>query len=321
MQKVEILVMTFAGDTYITKLENDLYGAFRVLKVGVNLGFISETECYLILITNFIDDRKPTLNDTRILQPLYQKRFHYNNEPCIAYYSGIIDPELFEYLGSIPLSEKEKALIEELESKSGFGFSYQGALREETGWQVFMEWRWTHEKHLMQKEENKNLRHAKEKLTKIDVVIESALMEDNFWKIFLLFDWSQKTDNEIIEPAVRYLSSLSVYDLRQFAEILYAKLYMLDTRTHAENRGNSSYSDSKRFFSADDFLGARCLVVAKGKIIFEELLTDPTKMPQKTEFIALLSLIPQAYYRKTGREFDYQPQVSYETFSNIEGWQ
>ena len=69
-QMVEIYFMIFAGDTYITKLENEFYGVFRVLQVGVRLDFLTDTDCYLILITSYADTKKPTLDDSRILQPL-----------------------------------------------------------------------------------------------------------------------------------------------------------------------------------------------------------------------------------------------------------
>ena len=43
-------------------------------------------------------------------------------------------------------------------------------------------------------------------------------------------------------------------------------------------------------------------------------------MPKDLEFEALLSLAPNAYELKTGKDFEYGTGCSYETFSNVAGW-
>jgi hypothetical protein len=43
-------------------------------------------------------------------------------------------------------------------------------------------------------------------------------------------------------------------------------------------------------------------------------------MAKDCEFEALLGVAPNAYKRKTGRNFDYETSCSFESFSNIEGW-
>ena len=43
-------------------------------------------------------------------------------------------------------------------------------------------------------------------------------------------------------------------------------------------------------------------------------------MPKGFTFEALLYLAAIAYQQKTGERWEYLPKVSYETFSNREGW-
>ncbi len=74
-------------------------------------------------------------------------------------------------------------------------------------------------------------------------------------------------------------------------------------------------------FSSDNFLYARACVVANGKDFYEKVLADPSQMPKDLSFEALLSLARKAYKKKTGQTFDYSPTITYETFSNPEGWE
>jgi hypothetical protein len=73
-------------------------------------------------------------------------------------------------------------------------------------------------------------------------------------------------------------------------------------------------------FSADWFLYERCVVVANGRDYFEFVRADPKQMPKDMEFEAILTVAASAYERKTGREFQHEAPLSYETFSNRQGW-
>ena len=83
--------------------------------------------------------------------------------------------------------------------------------------------------------------------------------------------------------------------------------------------GEDAYQPGEHF-SVDWFLYVRCVVVANGPAVFASVTSDPAEMPKDCEFEALLSVARMAYERKTAGEFDYVPQVSYETFSNKAGW-
>lgn len=312
--------MARQGDIFITKLERNFYGAIRILKHDVPIGFLNGESAYLIQICNYVDQKQPKINDVRLLQALVQSRFHHKQAPCIAYFGGSLSRDNLFYLDNIPLTASEHHLVYKIENDPKSDFDYRGIISDRIGWEAFMEWRWQNEKLELLNEEIMNRQNAVVQLQDRERRDEIVMSEDSFWKIFLLFDWRKGEDQEIIEPVVRYLAGRSVYEIRNFADILSHKLYLLDTKRHAENMGKHSYSDKSKIFSVESFLERRCLIVARGKILYNEILNDPLKMPQSNGFIALLDIVPQAYYRKVGKPFIYHTPYSYETFSNREAW-
>nr|WP_244659764.1 DUF4240 domain-containing protein [Priestia megaterium] len=146
-------------------------------------------------------------------------------------------------------------------------------------------------------------------------------MDDQvFWGIISLLDWSKEDEEAIVEAAIKELSTFTVWKIRHFEETLSYKLFLLDTEEHAREMGEDCFASQDQHFSPDLFLYARCAVVAHGKEVFEDVLSNPSKMLKDTEFEILLSLSSEAYYVKMGKEFEYESRCSYETFSNKEGW-
>lgn len=141
--------------------------------------------------------------------------------------------------------------------------------------------------------------------------------EEQFWKIIEQFDWEQEGEDEaVIEPAFNTLVSLGEKEIIEFEEILAKKLYELDRRDIAK----ACYNVDDKHFSGDDFLYSRCVVVANGKEIFDEVISNPDEMPSEMEFESLLYLGPRAYEELTGEELVQVTKYSYETLSNTEGW-
>jgi len=68
----------------------------------------------------------------------------------------------------------------------------------------------------------------------------------------------------VVEPAIARLVSGSVRHIFEFADLLSEKLYALDGRKYALQLGEDAWSPD-RYFSVDNFLYARCCVVANGK--------------------------------------------------------
>ena len=157
----------------------------------------------------------------------------------------------------------------------------------------------------------------------VEVSVPDALlggnrsMETFFWQIIDLIDWKQGDYLSMTAPATQALSEKPEYQIYLFEEILAEKLYLLDTRKHAEAIARK---DPDRPFSADGFLYDRCGVVAEGREYFERVLAHPEEMPDDISFEPLLNFAADAYRLKTGRDFDCTPSFNYETQSNHPAW-
>lgn len=147
---------------------------------------------------------------------------------------------------------------------------------------------------------------------------DELFSESDFWQIIDNIDWSKKTSKDKLESAVKKLSSRPISHIYIFADKLSEKLYYLDTRQHAETY---SANEPNHFISVDDFLYARCAVVAEGWEYYEKVLNNPLLMPDEIVFEALLNVADEAYELKMGEEFNYVPSYNYETYSNKQGWQ
>jgi predicted DNA-binding WGR domain protein len=151
-----------------------------------------------------------------------------------------------------------------------------------------------------------------------------TMSEDVFWDLLSLFDWKKTGDDDaVLAPAVRALAAMTEADIARFGDLLAEKLHALDTREHARfgYLGAIDPDDGDVYLSPDDFLYLRCVVVANGRAVFDQVLADPKQMPRDLEFEALLSVASAAFERKThGRELEHSSPVSYESFSNTAGW-
>jgi hypothetical protein len=150
-----------------------------------------------------------------------------------------------------------------------------------------------------------------------------GMSEDLFWEIIARLDWDKTgDDDQVLQPAVDALAALPEADIFEFDEILNEKLYALDTREHARHvyEGEVDPDDGDEYISADDFLYKRCVVVANGRELYEAALGDPSQMPKDLEFEALIYVPGRAYEQKTGAEYDHATRLSFESFSNKDGW-
>jgi hypothetical protein len=140
--------------------------------------------------------------------------------------------------------------------------------------------------------------------------------EHQFWKIIALFDWSQKSNRAIMQPAIDALAKFPLESLHQFDETLAAKLYALDREEYAHPTGFGI-----EYFSVDMFLYNRCSVVGNGKSFYERVLKNPSMMHKHMDFESLLNLTNHAARQQGIEDFFTATQLSYETFSNEAGWQ
>jgi Protein of unknown function (DUF4240) len=142
---------------------------------------------------------------------------------------------------------------------------------------------------------------------------------DDFWAIIDQLDWEKEGDNKaVVAPVIQFLAQQSLAHIYRFADILSEKIWNLDTKKHAQIFINDP--DSEGYLSVDDFLYARCAVVANGRDFYEKVLENPAKMPQNLTFESFLYIPMTAYKLKTGKEFMFVSAYNYETYSNKSGW-
>ena len=148
-------------------------------------------------------------------------------------------------------------------------------------------------------------------------------MEDAaFWSLIDKLDWKHEGDDDkVIRPVVNALAAMPETEIDSFQDILAQKLYALDGRAWARESGDVWWGEPNSL-SVDGFLYSRCVVVANGRAFYEGVMSDPRQMPKDIEFESLLYVARAAVKRKTGRgdAEPEEPNVSYETFSNREGW-
>jgi hypothetical protein len=168
------------------------------------------------------------------------------------------------------------------------------------------------------------LKQKFDKTTEVEIRLQDKspaddlFSEDDFWSIIEKIDWSKKGSDNKLKPAVKMLAKMPIPSIYLFADKLSSKLYHLDTRVHADAY---AAKDPEHFISADDFLYARCAVVAEGKEYYEQVLNEPSLMPDEIVFEPLLFLADDAFEMKMGIPFNYKPTYNYETQSNKAGWQ
>ena len=161
--------------------------------------------------------------------------------------------------------------------------------------------------------------HANVEIRVYDVPDGAGILkEEDFWSLIDQLDWSKSENDAILSPLVELLSTMHVANIYQFQDILSEKLWLLDTRAHSLVFTDEVEQD---YFSPDDFLYARCGVVANGKDFFTQILENPNAMPVDATFSPLLRVAKMAYLRKTGKKMTIVPSYNFETFSNLEGWQ
>jgi hypothetical protein len=148
--------------------------------------------------------------------------------------------------------------------------------------------------------------------------------ESTFWGVIDRLDWKHEGDDEaVVAPLVAALASMPEAEIAAFHELLAQKLYELDGRAWARHAGSGIWWGEPDRLSADGFLYARCVVIANGRLFFEQVKRDPRQMPKDMEFESLLYVALRAMERRTGHQQvgNLETEVSFETFANRVGWE
>lgn len=317
------------GDIFITNLERDFYGAFKIIKKGKSFFEEIDGDLLMIAVLNYIDKEKPQISDERLNEVLCCDRFFFSNQLCINFFTD--NPKYnrlkeYEYLGNIPMNDFERKLEFKLgDGRNGLkgGFPLSGVIEPHFANNAFLEWRWKNEKGEFQKEveiQNEKSRIAREEYRKRSMKPKKMLDDNIFWEVIGKIDWTKEDDQARLKPAIDFLSKKKVSELKQFKENLSYKLYLLDTKEHAQNIGEDSFKENDSHFSVDHFLYVRCCVVANGKEYYESVLKNPKDMPKNMDFEPLLYIAEEAYEQRMNKELDYETGCDYETFSNYKGW-
>ncbi|HTE02396.1 MAG TPA: DUF4240 domain-containing protein [Mucilaginibacter sp.] len=308
------------GDVYQTILRDGRFGAVKVLKTGGRFDF-STYDFHLIGVTTYISNDIPKIDNPRLNEILVNKRCSTPGEKAICIYCGDF-PKSLTFIGNVPLSAEESKLKIEINDGTNHGFSSCGKISETIGYEILIEWRYKYDnKAFLEDIEIARQKHQEFIKASHRSKPRKMIGDERFWKIIALLDWSQQGDDDkVLEPAVKELSKLKATQIKQFEETLAYKLFQLDTKGHAKNIGKYAYDEKENYVSSDSFLYARCAAVANGQMLYEKIIANPVEMVKDVEFEALLSLASTAYELKTGKEFEYDSGVSYETYSNVKGW-
>ncbi|MGA5299160.1 DUF4240 domain-containing protein [Nucisporomicrobium flavum] len=130
---------------------------------------------------------------------------------------------------------------------------------------------------------------------------------DEFWALIGV----RRTDDDLAaladELATRDTATITAFEDR-LAELLYA----LDTPAHAKAARARN----------DWFLYVRCAAVAAGREAYEQVLAEPAKLRRfaRREAEHLLTVAQTAYERSTGRLWEHETPLSYESGSNTAAW-
>lgn len=157
----------------------------------------------------------------------------------------------------------------------------------------------------------------------VQAIIDDECMSDiDFFHIVDGYlDWeNQGNDDLVIKPLIEFLKTWGDKLIFAFDDRMSKLLYDLDTKAIVDK----AYK-SKDYFSEDDFLYTRCVALVNGKPFYNGVRNGKRKLNIDLEFEAILYVPAKAWallHDKTEDEYYdvHSTPVSYETYSNIEGW-
>lgn len=298
------------GDVFAGPVSDGRFGAVHVIGITKN-GMRKGRDSANLVCTRYIGKAPPSMDDPMLRKVLRQSRFAFggalkvDNPPAVM----IVDtppPPGFVHVGRFPPTKEEHAI----DMMGTYG----------AGWHVvenvYREWRWEHDREAYKAEVEAQAaaRRAPPDAPRTrKKTPRSKLTEADFWELIETVDWAEETESAV-EPLIAALAERSTADIRELDELLAEKLYALDGRRFMDHAGDEAGN------SDDLFLYARCFVVAKGKAFYESVLRNPARFPHDVDLEALLSVVAEAYLRRTGDDYEETTHYSYETGSNAEAW-
>ncbi|KXH87244.1 DUF4240 domain-containing protein [Sporosarcina sp. HYO08] len=293
MEKLKTDVNT--GDLYAVKLPTDKWGAVKVLK--------RVDDSFLLLLTNYYEEKMPSLNHQSLKKAFYQNRGMIEGTDWSIFWVDGYPSKNYIWLRTEEISKHE----EELESNR-----YAGNWKDYLPMDLVYQEEW--------ERENKEAVHLRIKEVKDnesgDQLTYEHMDDAEFWSLICLLNGKQqKPLKKNVGILIKELSERTVETIFAFEETLSYKLFLLDTPAYAHQT-----HEADNYFSPDQFLYARCAVVARGQSYFERVLANPSLFDLDLEFEELLTVTSKAYKKKTKDNFSYISAYDYETFSNKQAW-
>jgi hypothetical protein len=126
------------GDVFVTKMPDARVGAVCIIKTA--------GKSSLVYTTGYLGVDHPSLDNPLLYKALMQKRFSFGGLPARQWLDGD-PPNNFERIGSISLPNA----VAELECLSNGGI-----WSESIGQEVYLEWRWLHDREALEEEVRKS---------------------------------------------------------------------------------------------------------------------------------------------------------------------
>ncbi len=139
------------------------------------------------------------------------------------------------------------------------------------------------------------------------------MSDEQFWSLIALLDWEQVEDKDIIQTLVFRLSEKSEEEWEAFGIHLSERMNALDTEAHAK----AVYGE-EQYISADDFRSVKACVIANGEEFYQEVLNNPSAIPNDLYFDGLLQVPPEVYAMKYGKA-DQAPPMPLQIVKGIYG--
>ena len=152
-----------------------------------------------------------------------------------------------------------------------------------------------------------------------DILKKGKMLTIDFFMIMNTLDWKHEGDNEkVLKPLIAYLAYYGDNMIFAFDDKMAELLYSLDTYEIA-----SKCMEDPSSFSSDEFLYTRCVALINGRPYYNSILKGKKNLPKDMDYEDLLYVPMKAWAKAHNESTDKYPHrtpISYETFSNKEGW-
>lgn len=170
---------------------------------------------------------------------------------------------------------------------------------------------------------SRNIPVGRENLER-ELIQMKEVNDPEFWSVIALFNWKKEDEEDILKPAIRFLSKQSDEYIFKFDEKMTLLLYMIDGDKWADGYLKSLNTN---YLSPDDFLYCRCTVVANGPVYYTGVFAGTIPFDASYSFEDLLYLPMTAWAKKHGKEMEamvdeypYSTTISSETGCNEKNW-